>query len=256
MQLTLTAPQAQVLKRLKISKFAAADFKPFAAGERLYFNPSSIIESFTRHSDGTLTQMGAFSYTGPNTDDTVLVQLGRYCSVAKGLRVLDIHHPLEAVTTNPYFYGPHYKAGHIPRDFVYRGLRDPVGQRYGPIRVGHDVWIGAHCLIKAGVTIGHGAVIAGGANVVKDVEPYAIVGGNPAKLIRYRFAPDHCARLLALGWWDISPRILRDLNFHDPQDFCTRLERMQAEGRLIPFTPAKLKVNEKGQFEVIDAGSD
>ena len=222
MILTLTEAQAQLLKSLKISKFGGAPFKPHSAGEKLKFETDIVFEAFTRQAPGTLTQMGAFSYISQAPNGAGMIQLGRYCSVAPGLCFLNPSHPVETVTTNPYFYGRHYGAGKIPADFIYRGKRAPVGGSYGAVKLGHDVWIGAHCTIKGGVNIGHGAVIAGGANVVKDVEPYAIVGGNPAKLIRHRFAPALRARLLALAWWDISPRILRDLNFHDPEDFCTQ----------------------------------
>ena len=255
MKLTLTEAQAQLLTGLKISKFASARFKPFAAGERISCSPSSTIEALTRHAPDRLIHMGAFSYVVEKNLEMGSLQMGRYCSVAIGLRLLDGRHPLEAVTTNPYSYAPHYKADNIPSDYVYRGMRRPAKRTYGPVKMGHDVWIGAHCTIKAGVSIGHGAVIAGGANVVKDVAPYAIVGGNPAKLIRFRFAPELCARLLALAWWNVSPRILRDMNLNDPEDFCTRLEQMQAQGPLLPFTPAKLHVTAAGQIEVIDEGS-
>lgn len=254
MKLTLTEAQAELLKRFKIGKQVGAAFAPFAAGSVITARPDSVVEAFSRHAPGKLMQMGAFSYVNENPFDKVLLQLGRYCSVAIGLRVLEGHHPLGAVTTGKYFYGPYYKAGNIPEDYVYRGKREPFRQNYGPIKAGHDVWIGAHCTIKAGVSIGNGAVIAGGANVVKDVEPYAIVGGNPAKLIRYRFPPDLRARLLALAWWDISPKVLRHLNMHDPEDFCNRLEKMQAEGGLIPFTPPKVQVTDRGTLEVIDEG--
>ncbi|MEI6799359.1 MAG: CatB-related O-acetyltransferase [Pseudomonadota bacterium] len=255
MKLTLTKAQADLLQRLKITKYHGAAFAPYPAGAVVAVRPGSIVEAFTRHPPGKLMQMGAFSYANDNPFDKGLLQVGRYGSVAIGLRVLEGHHPLEAVTTGKYFYGPFYKAGNIPDDYVYRAKTEPIAQTYGPIDVGHDVWISAHCTIKAGVRIGHGAVIAGGANVVKDVEPYAIVGGNPAKRIRFRHTPKLRARLLALAWWDISPRILRDLNMQDPPDFCTRLERMRAEGELIPFTPAKVQVTQTGQFEVIDEGS-
>ncbi|OZA00555.1 MAG: hypothetical protein B7Y02_18405, partial [Rhodobacterales bacterium 17-64-5] len=178
---------------------------------------------------------------------------GRYCSVAIGLRIIDGHHPLGAVTTNTYIYGPFYSADNIPEDFVYRNHREPFALSYGPIETGHDVWIGAHCTIRAGVKIGTGAVIAGGSNVVKDVPPYAIVGGNPAEVIRYRFPEDLCARLLAIGWWNVSPRILRDLNMHNPEEVCTRLERMAAKGNLAPFTPATFRVDEKGALWLTEA---
>ena len=256
MELTLTKAQADLLHRFKISKFGGAGMAPFKAGETVVFHPNSVFESYSRHAPGRLIQMGTFSYVCQIPNGNCDLQFGRYCSVATGLSTLDRHHPLGAVTTNPYFYGPHYKAGNIPNDYVYRGKRAALAGSYGPIKVGHDVWIGAHCTIKAGITIGHGAVIAGGSNVVKDVDPYAIVGGNPAKLIRSRFDAELCARLLALAWWDISPKVLRDLNLLDPEDFCTRLERRQEQGDLTAYKPAKIMITQARTFEVISEGRE
>ena len=72
----------------------------------------------------------------------------------------------------------------------------------GPIRIGSDVWIGSRAIILSGITIGNGAVIGAGAIVTRDVPPYAIVAGNPARLIRYRFPPETIAALEEIAWWD------------------------------------------------------
>lgn len=79
--------------------------------------------------------------------------------------------------------------------------------------MGHDVWVGSLAIIKAGVKIGTGAIVAGGAVVVKDVEPYSIVGGVPAKHIRHRFDPETVQRLLASEWWNLSPDVLSGIPF-------------------------------------------
>ena len=76
--------------------------------------------------------------------------------------------------------------------------------------LGNDVWIGSHVLIKGGVKVGHGAVIGAGAVVVNDVPPYAIVGGVPAKIIRYRFSAEIIENLLKLEWWNLSDELLKD----------------------------------------------
>ena len=72
----------------------------------------------------------------------------------------------------------------------------------GGIDIGSDVWLGAHCTIVAGVTIGHGAIVAANAVVTKDVEPYAIVVGNPARMVRKRCSDEQIRELLAIAWWD------------------------------------------------------
>lgn len=76
--------------------------------------------------------------------------------------------------------------------------------------IGNDVWVGSHVLVKGGVHIGNGACVAAGAVVVKDVPPYAIVGGVPAKVIRYRFSPEIIQRLLELEWWNMDEEMLKD----------------------------------------------
>jgi len=81
--------------------------------------------------------------------------------------------------------------------------------RVGPLEIGNDVWIGRRAIVMPGVRIGDGAVVGAGAIVTKDVAPYAIVGGNPAKLIRYRFDPNQIESLLAIRWWDWSDEKIR-----------------------------------------------
>ena len=76
--------------------------------------------------------------------------------------------------------------------------------------LGNDVWVGSHVLINGGVTVGHGAVIGAGAVVVKDVPPYAIVGGVPAKIIRFRFSPEVIEKLLELQWWNLPDETLKE----------------------------------------------
>ncbi|WP_281410971.1 CatB-related O-acetyltransferase [Mesorhizobium sp. NZP2077] len=78
----------------------------------------------------------------------------------------------------------------------------------GPTTVSHDVWFGARCIILGGVTIGNGAVIGAGSIVTRDIPPYAVAVGNPARVIRYRFAPDVIGRLQALEWWNWSDRLI------------------------------------------------
>ncbi len=103
------------------------------------------------------------------------------------------------------------RAGHptdLPSTFPFRARRfaDATGGEdalaKGGTAIGNDVWIGARAIVMGNLCIGDGAIVAAGAVVTKDVPPYAIVGGNPARLIRYRFAEDTVARLLKIAWWD------------------------------------------------------
>jgi acetyltransferase-like isoleucine patch superfamily enzyme len=122
--------------------------------------------------------------------------VGRFCSVGPYAEVGPPLHPIEHLSTSPALYrsGP---ADHRWDDFP------------SPPLVGSDVWIGSRATIMQGVTIGHGAVIGVGAVVTADVEPYAIVGGVPSRLIRKRFDDATIDALLASGWWDMPLAELR-----------------------------------------------
>lgn len=129
-------------------------------------------------------------------DETLTV--GNFCSIADGVKVfLRANHRTDWVTTYPF--------GHIPSNntFIsFNGEGHPSTN--GDVIVGNDVWIGQNATIMSGVTIGDGAVIANNSHVVKNVEPYSITGGNPAKHIKYRFTRDQIDKLLQIKWWDWS----------------------------------------------------
>jgi acetyltransferase-like isoleucine patch superfamily enzyme len=129
---------------------------------------------------------------GPERGEKGL-RVGNYSSINGGTRVLlGGHHHAEWVSTYPF----RIKYG-------LDGAYDD-GQPFsrGPVTIGSDVWIGYDVVILSGVTIGHGAIVAAGSYVVKDVEPYTIVGGNPATPIRRRFDEATVAALLRIAWWD------------------------------------------------------
>lgn len=139
--------------------------------------------------------IGAHSYGGLNVrkfDNVTNLHIGKYCSFAADIQVmLGGEHRMDWVTTYPFNV---LDARHSD----YKG--HPATK--GDVHIGNDVWIGREAIIMSGVTIGDGAVIAARAVVVKDVAPYSIVGGNPAKQIRLRFDEDTITRLLAVAWWD------------------------------------------------------
>jgi acetyltransferase-like isoleucine patch superfamily enzyme len=118
--------------------------------------------------------------------------IGRFCSIGYACGIGMHEHPLGFLSTSPRLYGAGNLFGAAPRwdDFPR------------PPSLGSDVWVGSNVTILQGVTVGHGAVIAAGAVVTKDVPPYAIVGGVPARVIRHRFPPEVVEELLALRWWE------------------------------------------------------
>jgi chloramphenicol O-acetyltransferase type B len=151
--------------------------------------------------------VGRFSYgaekaTIKEWGEGAALQVGSFCSIADGLSIfLGGNHRSDWASTFPF--------GHIFRDQL--GGQDIVGhpRSRGDVIIGNDVWIGANVTLVSGIKIGDGAVIAATATVTRSVGNYEIWGGNPACLIRTRFAPDITARLLALRWWDHPVDVVR-----------------------------------------------
>ena len=149
-------------------------------------------------------EAGEFSYGLPEIlnwgGEGRKFRIGKYCSIASGTRVfLGGNHRTDWVTTFPFsVFDP--MAEHI----------DGHPASNGDVEVGHDVWLGQSCTIMSGVTIGHGACIAACAVVTRNVPPYAIVGGNPARLIRSRFSEAQIEALLQICWWDWSAERIRE----------------------------------------------
>ena len=140
-------------------------------------------------------RIGRYTYIGHDSRFG-RCNVGRFCSVAPYVLCGLGRHPLESfVATSPTFY-------RNPAPCITLVEESRFLDEYVPIHIGNDVWIGTRAIITDGVEIGDGAAIAAGAVVTKDVPPYAIVGGVPAKIIRYRFSKDTIDKLLAMAWWD------------------------------------------------------
>ena len=146
---------------------------------------------------------GRGSYVGPHSS-LPRSKVGRYCSIGPEVLVIAGRHPAdERMSTHPCFYSLCGQAGftYAKEQSYDEFLFCPPDNKYY-VEIGSDVWIGARAILVGGIRIGHGAVIAAGSVVTKDVPDYAIVGGVPAKHIRYRFDESMRNRLHAERWWE------------------------------------------------------
>ncbi|MDO8273705.1 MAG: CatB-related O-acetyltransferase [Gammaproteobacteria bacterium] len=147
---------------------------------------------------GTPLRIGAFSYIRSGSQVQYVKEIGRFCSIGRNVVLGETprNHPVNWVSTSMA----------VSHQYV---------TNHQHVVIGHDVWIAHDAVIMAGVKIGTGAVVARNAIVTRDVEPYQIVGGNPARPLRYRFDEAQREALLKSEWWNLDYATLRGLPFHD-----------------------------------------
>lgn len=193
---------------------------------RTYLKGYNVIGKHSMISNSTI---GLCSYIGANSKLPNSL-IGSFCSIADNVKVIYYTHPTsDFVSTSPVFFSERKQCGIT---FVENQLYDEillVQDKH--LIVGNDVWIGSDVIIKGGVTIGDGAIIAMGSVVCSDVPPYAIVGGVPAKLIRYRFSQDEINKLIAFKWWnkDIEWVRANHSKFNNIKEFLSLIETTHQE---------------------------
>ena len=148
------------------------------------------------------SSLGDYSYVGKHSS-LVYAEVGKYCSIASGTMIGMGTHTLNKLSTSSIFTETHNGTG---QKWVSKTTVEP----FRKVKVGNDVWIGTRAMVMGGVTIGDGAVVGAGAVVTKDVPPFAIVGGVPARIIRYRFPEEVINEVLKHGWWDQTDAFLKE----------------------------------------------
>lgn len=145
--------------------------------------------------------------------------VGSFCSLASDISVPGTHHPTDWVTTNPIIYRP--DRGIIRHPVT---MPDEFQRKNQRVEIRNDVWIGERAVILRPCVLGHGCVVAAGALVTKDVPPYAVVAGVPARIIRYRIPEELIEAMLKISWWDWSADQIRENagDFYDPVSFVSK----------------------------------
>ncbi|MEP3674744.1 CatB-related O-acetyltransferase [Sulfitobacter sp.] len=205
--------------------------------------PSSLKWTQYEHS----IHLGAFSYQVSGY--CFAARIGRYCSFGEDIQIGRQDHPLTWASTSPAFY-LHDNLFSLKGGFEgaeeYHNYKFNNGQPPTKVQItniGNDVWIGHGAMVKAGVTIGDGAIVAANSVVVKDVPPYAVVAGNPAVIKKFRLPPSLIAPMLRSKWWQFAPWQLDHLSPTKPGEFAQGVLKMN--GQVEPFAPTVVDLSKE-----------
>lgn len=176
---------------------------------------------------GHRSNIGRYAFINADTIIYANVTMGRYCALGRYVEIGLAHHPLDFLSTH------HLTISTSPfvRDMDFSTARKIPWEVHPATRIGNDVWIGAKACIVSGVTIGDGAVIAAGSVVTKNVAPYMIVGGNPAREIRSRFDEETVEKLLKYKWWDFPLSEINQLPFDNVKECLEELEKITTRSK-------------------------
>lgn len=165
----------------------------YARSKKVYGRRNDLMRYMIGRQLGIAIGKYSYGFEAVCVKGCAISEVGAFTSIGKHVVFSPGNHPVGMVSTHPFFY---------LREFGLAQKDDPAAHyKNEPISIGHDVWIGTNATVMTNVKIGHGAIVAAGAVVTKDVPPYAIVGGVPARVIRYRFSEEIVRSLLKSEWW-------------------------------------------------------
>ena len=196
--------------------------KKMSLGRFVRINDSSFLEGYNRVGNNSYINglyMGIHSYIGT---DCILnkTKIGRFTSIGDRVMVITGNHPTtQNISTSPVFYSVKSDVGSFVQSDFFVEYKYAVDDYY--VSIGNDVWIGSDVRLMHGISIGDGAVVGSGAIVTRDLEPYSINVGIPAKKIKSRFTPEVVIELMKMQWWNWDDKLLKDraLVFKSPEKF-------------------------------------
>lgn len=257
----MTPTQISELKKLGIRVLGDQPgiVKIGVAGRRVPLTLESPMQF--RRGEFDVESIGAYSYLGGGSAILRHVgRIGRYCSIAGNVVTGSIEHPTDFLSTHPMFYGRWQDVWPSTSSFYdeYEHLRESsraysesVGSRGTRIEIGNDVWIGEGVFISRGVRIGCGSIVAARSVVTKDVPPYAIVGGIPARVIRYRFSEEIISKLIEIKWWDLDISVLAKLRHSSIYESINQLEKDNSLGQHETMKPTTIRIEVDGAISVV-----
>ena len=244
MNIKLNQKQLDWLEKNNISFSSNISSSRLKIGDEINFKDGLSLEPYVGfHAGNNLCSMGYMSYS---TSKVPLdITIGRYCSLSWGLDFPSYAHPHQSLSTSAFTF-------YRKMDLVLRVLKDKSHEtnsainwchapQKAPAEIGSDVWIGQFASIMSGVRVGNGSIIAAHSVVTKDVEPYSVVGGNPARHIKYRFDLDLCAALQDSNWWQYDFFDFKDLTLSNPYIFLEEFNKRRLD--LEPYNPKLIDIS-------------
>ena len=228
MRFSATENNIQILHDRKIFTTWKGIFnRPFPNNEIILESNIRIEEFSGIYKGNSIPTIGSFSYS--HSAIPAGVKIGRYCAISWGLIITGPRHPYEWATISSISYD---RTSNIVQSYLQDSInvfpnRDPRKLEKSMPEIGNDVWIGQNVTINRGVKIGNGAIIAAFSVVTKDVPAYAIVGGNPAKIIKLRFSPKEIEELQDIQWWNYEPKFFMNMDIENITNFIQSMKEIR-----------------------------